>query len=86
MSSSVLVLPLFLSIMTRTFIPPSKLGTVYIARRNTYIEAKPLPLQAWTLPPRLHLEYVRTPQVHQDRMILKVYLDLRVYTSYAIVD
>ena len=59
---------------------------MYIARRNTYVEAEPLPLRARTLPPRSHSEYVWTPQVRQDRTILTVYSDLRVYTSYAIVD
>ena len=48
---SVLVLPPFLSVTTPTFIPPSKLGTMYIARRNAYVEAEPLPLQARTLLP-----------------------------------
>ena len=59
---------------------------MYIARCNTYVEAEPLPLRVWTLPPRSRSEYIRTPQVHQDHMILTVYSDLRVYTSYAIVD
>ena len=45
---------------------------MYIARRNTYIEAEPLPLRAQTLPPHSCSEYVRTPQVHQDRTILTV--------------
>ena len=40
-----------------------KLGTIYI-------KAEPLSLQAWTFLSHSHLEYIQTPQVHQDHMIL----------------